>query len=51
MHSSFWDRPRQAQALGNGGGRWRATAVNGGVGGRPQRETADADKAPALKER
>ncbi len=32
-HSSFRDRLRQAQALGNGSGGWRALAVNGGVSG------------------
>jgi hypothetical protein len=45
MPYSFRDRPRQVQALGNGGVGWRVAAVNGGVGGGCQRATADADKA------
>ncbi len=38
------DRPRQARALGNGGGGWRAMAVNGGVGDGRQQATVDADE-------
>jgi hypothetical protein len=45
MHSSFRDRLRQTQALGNGGGGWRARTGNGGVDGGHQRAMVDADEA------
>ncbi len=44
MCSSFWDKPWQARAFGNGSGGWKVTAVNGGVGGGWQQAMTDTDK-------
>ncbi len=45
MRSSFLDKPRQGQVLGDGGGGRRVMAVNRGVGSGRQRAMADTDKA------
>jgi hypothetical protein len=49
-HSSFWDKPTQERALGNGGGGWRVMAVNVGVGGGGQRAMVELTKQLTFEE-